>query len=252
MFHFKRFSVEDSCSAMKVGTDGVLIGAWCSVGSNVRRVLDIGTGSGVIALMLAQRCSDANIESVNIDAIDIDPQSAAQAKDNLESSPWSSNVSIYCCDFQSFESDCKYDLIVSNPPYFIDSLLPPNAERGVARHTTELSFEDLVDGVVRLLNRDGGRFAVVLPIDESRTLDAIVEHADANLRLVRRCAVRNSADKPMKRYMSEYLFAQGNNIDSIESSIDSSLDEVLFIREGSPLEYSERYKMLTSDFYLKF
>ncbi|MFI3327928.1 MAG: methyltransferase [Rikenellaceae bacterium] len=240
MFHFKCFSVDDSASAMKVGTDGVLIGAWSSLDASVKRVLDVGTGSGLIALMLAQR-SDG--EGVTVDCVDIDEGSVAQSRANFDASPWGDRLTVYKSDFQSFEGAEKYDLIISNPPYFVDSQLPPNVERGVARHTTELTFEELVAGVVRLLNKDG-RFAVILPVNESLQVDRIVEQSGCGLRLVRRCGVQNSENKPLKRYMSEYLFDDNSDVE-IER-------DLLFIREGSPLEYSPRYRDLTADFYLKF
>ncbi len=240
MFHFKRFSVDDSASAMKVGTDGVLIGAWCSLEGSVRRVLDVGTGSGLIGLMLAQR---TEYSSAKVDCVEIDEGSVAQARSNVEGSDWSDRVEVFHSDFQSFDCGAKYDLIVSNPPYFVDSLLPPNSERGVARHTTELSFEALVEGVCRLLNKCG-HFSVILPVEESLRVDDIVRESGCGLQLVRRCGVQNSENKALKRYMSEYLF------DACFDGVPES--DLLFVRSGEPLDYSPEYRALTADFYLKF
>lgn len=144
---------------MKVGTDGVLLGAWVSVRPSDRRILDIGTGTGLIALMMAQRVPGARITGVDVEDI-------SQARENADASPWGGRVAFVQCPVQEFAPQGKFDLVVSNPPFFVDSLTCPDAGRTTARHAVRLPFGDLRDAVVRLLS-DEGRFAVVLPADEA-------------------------------------------------------------------------------------
>ena len=144
---------------MKVGTDGVLLGAWAAVRPQDRRMLDIGTGTGLIALMLAQRAPEAHVTGVDIDDV-------GQARENAAASPWSGRVAFAQCPVQEFETPEPFDLIVSNPPFFVDSLTCPDRGRTAARHAVHLPFGDLRDAVLRLL-APGGRFAVILPTAES-------------------------------------------------------------------------------------
>ena len=141
-FTFKQFHIDHSRCAMKVGTDGTLLGAWVRLPDTTRSILDIGTGSGLIAIMTAQRSSEAHIT-----AIDIDADCAAQARLNAEASPWSDRFSVLHTSLQDFTTKERFDVIVSNPPYFIDSLTSPDAGRTTARHTATLPFEELVSGV---------------------------------------------------------------------------------------------------------
>lgn len=195
MFRFKQFAIEQDRTPMKVGTDGVLLGAWVRVGGDERRILDIGTGTAVIALMMAQRCAEAMV-----DGVEIDEASAEQARENVEASPWSDRVAIHHSQVQSFTPSYNYDLIVANPPYFVDSLLSPDEGRSVARHTTELSFEELTDAVVRLLD-DGGRFALILPVVESERFEGVCSD---RLECVRRCEVVSREGLLPKRILAEY------------------------------------------------
>lgn len=234
MFRFKRFTIDDSRASMKVGTDGVLLGAWVNIEGGERRILDIGTGSGLIALMLAQRSTTAKI-----DAVEIDAQSAEQATENIAASQWSDRVELIQCDIRSYESVEKYDLVVSNPPFFVDSLLSPDSGRAVARHTTELSFAELVDSICGVLNYEG-RFALILPIAESQLFD---DEVKGRLTLVRRCAVHGREDLPAKRYMSEYVL----------SSVPRQVEYEKIVIEGDCRgQYRDEYRALTRDFYLKF
>ncbi len=235
MFQFKKFSVEQDRTPMKVGTDGVLLGAWVAVDGSQRRILDIGTGTGLIALMLAQR-SDSKCR---IDCVEIDSESAAQARENVARSEWGDRVTVYNSDIKSFEAEHKYDLIVSNPPYFVGSLHSPDVARSVARHTIDLSFRDLALSVVRLLN-GGGRFALILPVEESKLFDA---EALGRLGLVRRCEVLSREGGAAKRIMSEYRLGGEVGCEQIER---------LAIRGGSPADYTAEYRALTREFYLKF
>lgn len=163
VFKFKQFAVINDRSAMKVGTDGVLLGAWCPV-EGARRVLDVGTGCGVIALMIAQRNHQAMI-----DAIDIDHDAIEEATINFTASPWSDRLDSLEQDFNCLETTDGYDLIVSNPPFFTDSLLPPDASRTLARHTQSLSYQQLIEGAARLLNADG-ILAFISPTDAKSTI----------------------------------------------------------------------------------
>ena len=129
-FRFKQFAVEQDDVAMKVGTDGVLLGAWADC-NGAKRILDIGTGTGVIALMLAQRNAEAEVQ-----AVEIDETATRRARSNFDLSPWAERLTVENCAVQEFAPAEKFDLIVSNPPYFVDSLLPPDAKRSTARHTT--------------------------------------------------------------------------------------------------------------------
>ena len=161
-FTFKQFHIDHSRCAMKVGTDGVLIGAWCRLPSS-GRILDIGTGTGLIAVMAAQRASGCTVTGIDIDA-----ECVAQARDNAASSPWGGRIGIEQCALQEFFPTHRFDAIVSNPPYFEESLLPPDARRTAARHTRSLTYAELVDGDVRTTPGSGVRrvmmeFAVSVP-----------------------------------------------------------------------------------------
>ena len=187
-FKFKQFTVWHDRCAMKVGTDGVLLGAWCPVGelrslgvqelrslgveefrtSGVpTKVLDVGTGSGLIALMLAQRLPDAQIT-----AIDIDSGAVEQAKYNFSVSPWADRLDCQQTALQEVEGETIYDLIISNPPYFQDSLKNPDSQRAMARHTDTLSYEELLRDSVRLLKKEG-IIALVLPIEAEQQIIAL-------------------------------------------------------------------------------
>ena len=158
IFRFKQFAVVNDRTAMKVGTDGVLLGAWCPV-AGVNRTLDVGTGCGVIALMVAQRNTTAMI-----DAIDIDHDSIEEAAVNFGNSPWGERLNAIEGDFNELRASKKYDLIVSNPPYFTNGVLPTGNSRTTARHTASLSYRQLIEGAARLLI-DNGTLALISPTD---------------------------------------------------------------------------------------
>lgn len=229
-FRFKQFAVEQDDVAMKVGTDGVLLGAWANI-DNAKHLLDIGTGTGVIALMLAQRNATAQIS-----AVEIDETAAQRARANFDMSPWAERLQVAQCAVQEFSPAEKFDLIVSNPPYFVDSLLPPDAKRSTARHTHDLSFEELDSAVCRLLD-DDGRFALILPVVEFEKYLTITR-----LYLVRRCDVYPKVGADVKRVMAE--FAKHEAIDLARETITIEQD-----RRG---DYTVEYRALTKDFYLKF
>lgn len=166
-FQFKQFTVWHDKCAMKVGTDGVLLGAWTSVES-AHRILDIGTGTGLVALMLAQR----SLPDANIVALEIDEAAVGQARENVIRSPWKERVEVVQADFRKYRSSDKFDVIVSNPPYFVDSLECPDRQRAAARHNDSLTYEDLLEGVSGLLT-ENGFFTVVIPADVAERVKKI-------------------------------------------------------------------------------
>ena len=229
-FRFKQFAVEQDDVAMKVGTDGVLLGAWAAC-DGAKRILDIGTGTGVIALMLAQRNSEAKIY-----AVEIDETATRRARSNFDMSPWAERLDVECCAVQESNPNEKFDLIISNPPYFVDSLLPPDAKRSTARHTHDLSFEELDKAVCRLLANEG-RFALILPTAEFEKYLTITQ-----LHLVRRCDVYPKVGADVKRVMAEF---------ALHETLNPTL-ETITIEQDKRGDYTDEYRTLTKDFYLKF
>jgi tRNA1Val (adenine37-N6)-methyltransferase len=230
-FRFKQFTIRQQQSTHKVGTDGVLLGAWADV-SHVTRILDIGTGTGLIALMLAQRTPT----TVFIDAAEIEKADADQATENVQQSPWPSKIKIHHTSIQDFHPGHHYDLIVSNPPFFINSWLPPEKKRAQARHADQLSFDDLLHAVKRLLNPEG-KFAVILPFDEAQRF---IERAHfGHLYCIRQLAFRSRSQKPIERLLLEF----GGTIQPVLR------EELILHAEGDA--WSEAYCQLTRGFYLK-
>ena len=239
-FDFKRFSVSNEFSAQKVGTDGVLLGAWAGLDGNERHILDVGTGTGVIALMMAQR----TVEAVVV-GIDIDGPSAEEAAANFKTSPWAGRMAAFQGDFRGLGSDpshplaflrCPYDLIISNPPFFTDSLKAPESRRSDARHSDTLSFAELAGEAASLLSPEG-RLAVIYPAEEAERLAG--EALSAGFFPCRRCNISTKAGKTPKRIMMEFSRQK-----------KEPFTEELFIHEGDG--FSEAYIALTRDFYLKF
>ena len=229
-FRFKQFAVEQDDVAMKVGTDGVLLGAWADC-DGAKQILDIGTGTGVIALMLAQRNIEAEIQAVEIDEI-----ATKRARSNFDMSPWSERLDVECCAVQEFIPSEKFDLIISNPPYFVDSLLSPDAKRSTARHTHDLSFEELDKAVCRLL-ADDGRFALILPTTEFEKYLTVT-----HLHLARRCDVFPKVGADVKRVMAEFTKCETAALQH----------ETITIEQDKRGDYTDEYRALTKDFYLKF
>lgn len=196
-FRFQRFAIEQDRCAMKVGTDGVLLGAWAGVPGVPRpRILDVGTGTGLIALMMAQRFADAQVT-----AIDIDPAAASQAKANAEASPFAERVGVRCCRVQDFEAtEGAFEAIVCNPPFYADALKCPDGQRTLARHTDSLPFKELAMSAARLL-ACGGRFSLILPTSARKTVED--EALFAGLMVTRVCLVQTKATKPPKRVLLE-------------------------------------------------
>lgn len=232
-FTFKQFHIDHSRCAMKVGTDGTLLGAWATMPAN-GRILDIGTGTGLIAIMAAQRTSEAKIT-----AIDIDEDCVLQAQENIAASPWPDRIEVIHSALQEFDASEKFDVIISNPPYFIDSQLSPDAARSTARHTTTLPFNELVTGVRRLL-ADGGHFSLILPPTE---MERFRSAARGVMFVVRECHVWSTPTSGVRRIMAEF---------QAEPPTELIVVEKIVIEEKGRHEYSEEYRTLTRDFYLKF
>ena len=231
-FQFKQFRIEQEKSALKVGTDGVLLGAWCKV-HETSRVLDVGTGTGLIALMLAQR-SEAEIS-----AIEINEDAYRDALNNFQKSPWTDRLSLYPADFNIFQEShsLRYDLVVSNPPYFERSPKSANPASSVARHDVSLSFLQLITGSKRLLT-EKGRLAVILPAE---ALDDFRETARlAGFYLCRKTMVIPKIGKAPKRVLLEFSV----------SAVYPIFDELVILLERD--KYSDDYVELTKEFYLSF
>jgi len=227
-FQFKQFTVYHDLCAMKVGVDGVLLGAWADC-RNIRYALDVGTGSGLIALMLAQR-SEAFIH-----AVDIDGNACKQAKINFINSPFRNRLSVELGDFQDFSSSVRYDLIVSNPPYFAHSLKSPDTNRSLARHNEFLPLEVLLKKTASLLSPQG-KAAFILPFD--RLEKALASAVENQLFLCRKTLVSSLQNHPPKRVLLEY------------SLIDQGTTEDGFYIGKTKQTYSDKYRALTEDFYL--
>ena len=214
---------------MKVGTDGLLLGAWAQGG---KHVLDIGTGTGLIALMMAQRFPDAHV-----DAIDIDADAASQAEDNARRSPFADRVAVRCVSLQEYVAEREYDSIVCNPPFFTQSLQSPDSKRTLARHSIALPFDDLFRHARRLMSEDGV-LSIVVPFD---TLSQIETAAVMNnLFLVRRCFVRTTRKKPARRLLLSF------------SQKPSPFHDEEGVIQEAVNEPSEWYRNLTCDFLLKY
>ena len=230
IFRFKRFAVVNDRTAMKVGTDGVLLGAWCPV-CGAQRVLDVGTGCGVIALMVAQRNEHALIKG-----IDIDPGAIEEAALNFANSPWSDRLTAQLQDFNKLESRESYDLIVSNPPYFTDSLLPPDAARTLARHTATLSYRQLIEGAAQRLTDDGS-LALISPTEAEGTIIEAATFASLPVCcLTRVIPVEGGAAKRILWLLSRHDIPYHENTLTIAHN------------DGA---FTSEYVSLTGDFYLK-
>lgn len=226
-FSFKQFTVNHDRCAMKVGTDGVLLGAWANGG---KRILDVGTGSGLIALFMAQRFPDAHIT-----AIDIDHDAYMQATINAEVSVFSKRITVVESSFQDF-SDNMFDAIVCNPPFFNNSLKCKDKQRNIARHTDTLPFHDLFKSVSRSLD-ENGEFSVIIPA-ACRT-DFDMEGLFAGLFIKRICAIKTLPHKPVSRYLIAYTKKISPQIEITEEYIN---DE--------SMRRSKWYASLTENFYL--
>ena len=243
VFRFKQFEVSNHLSAMKVGTDGVLIGGWAfsSIPSDYRgRALDVGCGTGVIALMLAQR-----LQNIIIEGIEIVGNAAEEASYNFGNSPWAERLIVHNRDYMSYIADNlnnHVNLILSNPPYFNNGALAPEYARRIARHEGNLHFKMLIKTGRKMLS-DNGRLAFIAPAEH---IDEIKSEGElAQLHLDRVCWVSTVPGKFPKRVMVE-LVNLPNNADNMKFK-----EEFLTIHSESG-DFSPEYRMMLKDFYLKF
>ncbi len=232
-FKFKQFTVlQDKC-AMKIGTDGVLLGAWTSIKQQPFSILDIGSGTGVISLMLAQRC-----HAELIDAIEIDDAAYEQCTENFENSSWNDRLFCYHASLEEFveEIDDKYDLIVSNPPFYSDDYKSDNVQRDIARFQDALPFEHLIESVTQLLS-ESGVFSVIIPFKEEETFIGLAKDFDLfNNRITR---VKGNPDSEIKRSLLEFSFTK-YKVETNELIIETERHQ-----------FTQDYINLTKDFYLK-
>ena len=231
-FQFKQFTVHQQRCAMKVGTDGTLLGAWAHVPVASARILDIGTGTGLIALMMAQRFPDASVLG-----IDIDKDAVSQAQENVAASPFASRISICNENIFDFDDSEGFDAIVSNPPYFVESLTCPDKQRTMARHTVSLTHEGLMRSAYRLL-KPIGLFSLVIPTECRSSIEA--EARLAGFFLTRVCMIRTTPKKESKRQLIEFSKYPENKLIIEERII-----------EDSPNVRSSWYQQLTQDFYIR-
>jgi tRNA1Val (adenine37-N6)-methyltransferase len=236
-FHFKEFTIHQDKTAMKVGTDGVLLGAWVIFNENSKNILDIGTGTGLIALQLAQRSSFNKVD-IEIDALEIEPNAYEQAVENFENSDWRNRLFCYHTSLQEFlnEFDEKYDLIISNPPYYTDTYKHIEKNRALARHNQSLSFKALLSATVKLLSKKGS-CAFIIPFKEE---EDFLEIASQNKLFPQRITrVKGNVNTDFKRSLIQLSF------DRSEAEIDELAIEI------ERHIYTEKYKDLVKEFYLK-
>jgi len=232
-FLFKKFSVNQDRCAMKIGTDGVLLGAWAAVNQNPFSVLDIGAGTGILSLMIAQRSNAEQIE-----AIEIDDNAFEQCTENFENSPWNDRLFCYHASLQEFadEIEDKYDLIISNPPFYSDDYKSQNQQRDLARFQDAMPFEHLIESVSKLL-AENGKFSVIIPYKEEENFIGL--SAEVNLFPNRLLRVKGNLESEVKRSLIEF---------SIKKR-EVKTEELII--ETSRHQYTDEYINLTKDFYLK-
>lgn len=232
-FQFKKFAIHQDQCAMKVGTDGVLLGAWASLNHQPETILDIGAGTGLIALQLAQRSM-----AETIDAIELDENAYEQCVANFEGSPWADRLFCYHAGFDEFveEIEDQYDLIVSNPPFYAEEMGSGDTSRDQARQSSSLPFDELLKGVSGLLS-EGGLFSVVIPYKEEQRFVALA--ATSGLYPKRITRVKGNPNVDYKRSLIEFGFSK------------SDIEESELTIERGRHQYTEEYIRLTEAFYLK-
>lgn len=229
-FQFKKFTIRQDKCAMKVGTDGVLLGAWANL-SNAHRLLDIGTGTGLIAIMAAQRNPE-----LQIDAIEIDPVACEQAKANVQSCPWNDRIQLFEGRVQDFKPDYSYDVITCNPPFFINSTKNPELTRTLARHCETLSHEDILQVAERLLSLPG-KLCVILPIPEAEHFITLARSRKWFINKF--TCICPTPNKPPKRKLLE-----------ISRVVENTVNDTIILETERHI-YHESYALLTKNFYLK-
>lgn len=233
MFKFKKFDILQSNSVMKIGTDSVLLGAIADC-NNCVNILDIGTGTGVIALMLAQKSNS------NIDCIDINQDAIKLANENIYNSLWKDRFNVYHSSLQNFSPEKKYDLIISNPPYFTTHVIAPDKNRAIARHATELSLRDLAQNVFRLLS-DNGVFYVIYPCEQANEFAKYAQSICLYANQVYEIFSNVNSQIPVRKVI-KYSKTKQDNIKSIKITIEKEKRQ----------DYTEQFRQLTKDYYLNF
>ena len=228
-FQFKQFRILQEKAAMKVGVDGVLLGAWANLNGSAR-VLDVGTGTGLLALMAAQR------STAIVDAVEIEPEAASEALRNFENSTWHSRIRLHACAFQNFETNEKYDHIISNPPFFENSFQSPNSARSLARHSGSLSIKELLENSMVMLT-ERGKISLIFPAESEHLLRRLTE--DLGMFINRISLVFPNKLKKANRILVELSLIHK----------EEKWGEV-FIRENNSSVYTNQYRELTRDFYL--
>ena len=231
MFHFKHFSIRQQQSTMKVGTDGVLIGAWAKT-SKPKYILDVGCGTGLISLMMAQRYPNAHVIG-----IDIDKSSVEEARYNAQQSNWNERIQIQHIALQDFQFQHRFDLIVSNPPFFKESTLSSDIQRNKARFKNNLSLNHLLIKSEKLLCHDG-RFAIILPVDQEQECQEIA--LKNKLFLEQKCEVKGNTMSPTKRILIQF------------SKNKTTIKKSYLTIELERHKYTSEYIQLCRDFYLNF
>jgi len=231
-FSFKKFTIFQDRCAMKVGTDGVLLGAWTDT-KGAQHILDIGTGTGLVALMLAQRCP------AQIDAVEIDRDASIQARENVERSPWSEHLKVYNCTIQDYATTCRkqYDLLVSNPPFFENAYKSQEKARTVARHNDSLGKIELLKVAEQLLS-ENGRLAVIYPTESAKSFQQKAECLGWFCH--RKLSVKPTLESQTKRIIMEL------------SKTQLPYQETTMIIEATRHIYTPEFIALIKDFYLKY
>ena len=234
MFQFKQFAVQQDRCAMKIGTDAVLLGAWCPINNHPFSILDIGAGTGILSLMLAQRSIAAQI-----DAIEIDDEAYEQCVENFESSPWGDRLFCFHAGLDEFleEPEDEYDLIISNPPFYSENHKTDSAQRDLARFQEAMPFEDLIEAA-RLLLSENGIFAIIIPFKEEEKIIELC--AEVELYPIKITRVKGTPTTEVKRSLLAFK--------RYELSVLTA-DELII--ETARHQYTEDYTALTKDFYLK-
>lgn len=232
-FQFKQFTIQQDKTAMKVGTDGVLLGAWANLDFNPNSILDIGAGTGLIALMMAQRC-----DAETIDAIELNDEAYEQTVENFESSDWADRLFCYHASLEEFtdEIDEKYDFIISNPPFYTSTYKELSEERAMARHSESLTYADLLESTSKLLS-ENGNCAFIIPFEEEENFIKIA--SENHLYPSRITRVKGALNTAVKRSLLQLSFLK---TEPIQSELTLEL---------SRHNYTEEYKNLVQEFYLK-
>lgn len=231
-FHFKQFSVSHELCAMKVGTDSVLLGAWADC-VPAQHILDVGTGSGILALMAAQRNPNALVT-----ALEIDPSAVEQARINVAQSPWSGRIHVVQADIRTWQSPAVFDCILCNPPFYTNGLMSPTAQRNQARQAACLPFDELIARCAALL-ADCGTFHVIIPAESCDSFSMLCWEND--LYLQRKVWVHTKENKPAKRVLLSFSRAR--------CPYPAGEKLILKSEENEP---TDAYRQLTGDFYLKY